>query len=159
MKRLNIFAWKRRISPLGLEYFSQTLNRCKQPISWNFWNLPAYQKSETFCAISYHLYVLKSLKNTHGGVLILTKWLKPATLVKVIHLHKCFLRFSNGTNGTKSRNAPQMISLNKLLKNKNRHQCKLFISKTTHRLWKIYIKKIIGKFSQWTSCFPFLALV
>ena len=34
---------------------------------------------------------------------------KPATLLKVTLLHGCFSRFPNCTNGTKSRNASQMI--------------------------------------------------
>ena len=33
-----------------------------------------------------------------------------ATLLKLTLLHGCFSRFLNGTNGTKSRNAPQMSS-------------------------------------------------
>ena len=40
------------------------------------------------CAILYHLYNSKNVKNTHGGVLL-------------IH-HGCFSRFLNCTNGTKS---------------------------------------------------------
>ena len=50
-----------------------------------------------FCAICYHLYNLKSVKKTHGGVLLLVK------LLKVTLLHGCFSRFLNCTNGTKSR--------------------------------------------------------
>ena len=34
---------------------------------------------------------------------------KPATLLKVTLLHGCFSRFLNCANGTKSRNASQMI--------------------------------------------------
>ena len=52
-----------------------------------------------FCAIWYHLYDLKNVKNTHEGVLL---------LLKVALLHGCFSRFLNCTNGTKSRNAPHM---------------------------------------------------
>ena len=51
-------------------------------------------------AIWCHLYNLKNVKNAHGGVLI---------LLKLTPLHGCFSRFLNGTNGTKSRNAPQII--------------------------------------------------
>ena len=40
------------------------------------------------CAIWYHFYKLKNLKNTHGGVTF-----KPATLLKVALLHGCFSRF------------------------------------------------------------------
>ena len=38
------------------------------------------------CTIWYHLHILKIVKNTHGGVLL---------LVKVTLLHRCFLRFLN----------------------------------------------------------------
>ena len=41
------------------------------------------------------------MKKTHEGVLLLV------TLLKVTLLHGSFSRFSNCTNGTKSRNAPQ----------------------------------------------------
>ena len=57
------------------------------------------------CAIWYHSYNLKNMKNTHGGVLIL----KPATLLKLTPLLGCFSHFLNCTNGTKARNAPQMF--------------------------------------------------
>ena len=57
------------------------------------------------CAIWYHLYNLKNEKNTRGGMLLLVK---TATLLKVTLLHGCFLRFSNCTNGTKSRKASHM---------------------------------------------------
>ena len=43
----------------------------------------------------------KTLKNTHGGALIL----EPATLLKLTLLHGCLSHFLNCTNGTKSRNA------------------------------------------------------
>ena len=48
-----------------------------------------------FCSIWYHLYNLKNVKSTHGGVLL---------LLKVTLLHGCFSRFLNCTNGTKSHN-------------------------------------------------------
>ena len=57
-------------------------------------------------AIWYHLYNLKKVKNTHGGVLLLKSCrLKSATLLKVTLLHECFSRFLNCANGTKSRKA------------------------------------------------------
>ena len=46
------------------------------------------------CAIWYHLYNLKNVKNTHGGVLILVT--------------KIFSRFLNCTDGTKSLNASHL---------------------------------------------------
>ena len=55
-----------------------------------------------FCAIWYHLYNLKNVKNTHGGVLLLVK------LLKVTLLHGCFSLVFNCTNGTKSRNGSHM---------------------------------------------------
>ena len=59
-----------------------------------------------FCAIWYHLYNLKNVKNTHGRVLLLVKLqAKPATLLKVTLVHGCFSRFLNCRNGAKSRNA------------------------------------------------------
>ena len=54
-----------------------------------------------FCSIWYHLYNLKNVKNTHGGVLLLVKL---QALLKVTLLHGCFSRFLNCTNGTKSHN-------------------------------------------------------
>ena len=43
------------------------------------------------CAIWYHLYNLKNVKNTYGGVLLLVKLV--ADLLKVTLLHGCFSRF------------------------------------------------------------------
>ena len=63
------------------------------------------------CAIWYHLYNLKNVEITRGGVLILVKlqaWAY-ATLLKLTLLHGCFSRFLNCTDGTKSRNAPHML--------------------------------------------------
>ena len=53
------------------------------------------------CAICYHLYNLKNVKNTHGRVT-----LHPATFLKVFLLHGCFLNF---INGTKSRKASHIL--------------------------------------------------
>ena len=50
-------------------------------------------------AIWCYLYNLKKVKNT---------LLKPSTLLKLTLIHGCFSRFLNCTNGTKSRNAPQL---------------------------------------------------
>ena len=65
------------------------------------------------CAVWYHLYKLKNVKNTHGGVSILVKLeassLKPATLLKLILVHGCFSRFLSCVDGTKSRNAPHIL--------------------------------------------------
>ena len=40
------------------------------------------------CAIWYHLYNLKNMKKTHGGMLLLLKL--QVTLLKVAILHGCF---------------------------------------------------------------------
>ena len=57
------------------------------------------------------LYNLKNVKNTHG-------WrLKPATLLKVILLYRCFSRFLNCKNSTKlDKSSPMMriLALNRL---------------------------------------------
>ena len=53
-------------------------------------------------AIWYHLYNLKNVKNTHGGVLILVKIKTPPWV---------FSRFLDCTNGTKSHNAPHIAIL------------------------------------------------
>ena len=72
-----------------------------------------FEENTTFIAkcgtFWYHLYNLKNVKNTHGGVLILEKWrLQPVTLLKLTLLHEYFSRFSNCTNGTIMRTAPQI---------------------------------------------------
>ena len=59
-------------------------------------SLPLYYMM--FCAIRYHLYNLKNVKNTLGGVLLLVK--EKVTLLR--GSLPCFLNF---TNGTKLRNA------------------------------------------------------
>ena len=64
------------------------------------------------CAIWYHLYNLKNVKNTHGGVLIIV----PATLLKLTLLHGCFSRFLNCTNVTKSRIASHIVKAFNCLK-------------------------------------------
>ena len=51
-----------------------------------------------FCAIWYHLYNSKNVKNTHRRVLLLVK-------LKVTLPHECFSCFLNCTKGTKSRSA------------------------------------------------------
>ena len=57
-------------------------------------------------AIWCHLYNLKNVKNTDGGVLLLVKLhAKPAALLKVTLLHGCFSGFLNCANGTKPRKA------------------------------------------------------
>ena len=48
------------------------------------------------CAIWYHLYNLKNVKNTHGKVLL---------LVKLHHSSMAAFTFLNSANGTKSRKA------------------------------------------------------
>ena len=52
----------------------------------------------TLCAIWYHLYNLKNVKNTHGATILHV----PASLLKLIILRGCFSCFLNCTNGTES---------------------------------------------------------
>ena len=62
------------------------------------------------CAIWYHWYNLKNVKNnTHGGVLLLVKKQDEAcNFTKSNAPSWVFSRFLNCTNSTKSRNAPHM---------------------------------------------------
>ena len=60
-------------------------------------NLQFYAMNVMCCAIWYRLNNLKSMKNTYGGVLLLTK-------LKIKLLRRCFSHFLNCTNGTKSNN-------------------------------------------------------
>ena len=60
------------------------------------------------CAIWYHLYNLKNVKNTHGGVLILVNF------TKLTLLHGCFSCFLNCMNGTKLHNASHIAKLDAL---------------------------------------------
>ena len=55
------------------------------------------------CAVWYHLYNLKNVKNTHVGVLILGNFTKISTPPWM------FFTFLNCTNGTKQRNAPHLF--------------------------------------------------
>ena len=59
--------------------------------------------SVLLCAIWYHLYNFKNVKNIHGEVLIL--------VLKVTLVLGCFSYFLNCTNGTKSRNALHIYDL------------------------------------------------
>ena len=56
------------------------------------------------CAIWYHFYNLRNVKNTNRGVFLLL----PATLRKVALPHVCFSRFLNCTNDTEFYNASQV---------------------------------------------------
>ena len=56
------------------------------------------------CMIWYHLYNLKNVKNTHGGVLLLAKLQAEAcNFTKSNTPPWVFFTFLNCTNGTKSR--------------------------------------------------------
>ena len=54
------------------------------------------------CAIWYHLYNLKNVKNTHGGVILLVKL--QFCFTKSNTPSSVFSRFLNCANGAKSRN-------------------------------------------------------
>ena len=58
------------------------------------------------CAIWYHLYNLKNVKKTHGGVLILEKLqAETCNFTEINTPPWVFFTLLNCTNGTKSRNA------------------------------------------------------
>ena len=86
-------------------------------------------------AIWYHLYNLRHVTNTHGGVLLLVK----LQALKVALLRGCFSRLLNCTNGTKSRKASRFNQF---------HTTDLFL----HKLWfsnfvRGYRKKSVKKMS------------
>ena len=58
------------------------------------------------CVTWYHLYILKTVENTHEGVIRLR--VKKVKL-KVKLLYECDSRFLNCTNGTKSLQASQLV--------------------------------------------------
>ena len=72
------------------------------------------------CSIWYLLYILKNVKNTHGGVLLLVK-LQALTrkFAKVTLFHGYFSPFLSCTNGTKSRKASPLIKLHNKNNNNN----------------------------------------
>ena len=63
--------------------------------------------NETLCAVWYHFYNLKTVKNTDVGLLLLVK-LQDATLLKVT-LQQYFSRVLNCTNGTEPRKASHQM--------------------------------------------------
>ena len=67
----------------------------------------------------------KKRENTHGAVLLLVKYqAKPATLLKSNTPPWVFSRFLNYLNGTKSRNASQLIPFNSLhIRSEIRQRC------------------------------------
>ena len=61
------------------------------------------------CTIWYHLYNLKNVKNTYGGVLLLAKLQVSACNFTKSNTPRWVLsRFLNCTNGTKSHNVSQI---------------------------------------------------
>ena len=79
------------------------------------------------CAIWYHLYNLKNVKNAHGGVLKF----KPATL-KVTLLHGCFSCF---VNRKKTSHIIKPLLLQEI------SQCSLALLPNLHEtLWKLKVK-------------------
>ena len=68
------------------------------------------------CAIWYHFYNFKNVRNTHGGVL-LTLAASICNFIKSNIPQWVFSRFLNCTNGTKLRKASQcQLNLNKIEK-------------------------------------------
>ena len=89
-----------------LAYFTQCLGPLQRRIQ-NPSNI-SYRAFVMRCAIWYHLYSLKNMKNTHGGVLILVRL---QALLKSTLLHGYFSCFLNCTNGTTSHNAPHLMKI------------------------------------------------
>ena len=79
--------------------FSPNAGKCRKNSDRYGYFLCMLNHSQLFvmrCAIWYHLYNIKNLKNTHGGVLLLGNFTKSNTPPWV------FFTFLNCTNGTKS---------------------------------------------------------
>ena len=68
-------------------------------ISFNFSSCKWRLTNGTLCAIYYHLYNLKNMKNTYGEVLLLVKFDTPP---------RVYFTFFNSANGTKFRKASQI---------------------------------------------------
>ena len=93
------------------------------------------------CAIWYHLYNSKNMKNTHGKVsLLVARNFSKSTL-----LEGCFPRFLNCADGTKSRKATEITCLT--------HSRPLVSFYTP---WK-YQKTSGMKIKNWSFCSPQLA--
>ena len=69
--------------------------------------------NEILCEILYQFYILKNVRNTHGGGVLLLEKLQASSyhLTKTTLIHGCFSRFLDCTNGTKLRNASLVISI------------------------------------------------
>ena len=67
-----------------------------------------YYKNVTRWAFWYHLYNLKNMKNTHGGVLLLAKLQVKNNFIKSNTAPQVFSRFLHCTIGTKSLNVSQI---------------------------------------------------
>ena len=102
------------------------------------------------CTIWYHLYNLKNVKNTHGGVLILVKLhAKACNFTKINTSTWVFARFLNCTNSTKSRNAPHNSIANFLI-----HESKYSLI-TAAVVWRCSVEKVlleISRNSQENTC-------
>ena len=82
------------ISHLLLVFLLLTLSNGYNSITHHYKSM--FSSYEMLCAIWYHLYNLKNVKNTLGGMLLLVKLqAEPATLLKVTFLHVCFSHFLN----------------------------------------------------------------
>ena len=67
-------------------------------------------KNVMLCGICYHLYNLKNVKNTHGGVLFLVKLQASVyNFTRSLSPPWVFSRYLNCANGTKSRKASQIF--------------------------------------------------
>ena len=86
-----------------------------------------------FCAIWYHLYNFKNVKNIHGRVLLLVK-LQAFSLKLYEKLHSAMGVFHvlNSTNGTKSRNASHCF--------KSDTNLSVCITLTLHKKWSFLLR-------------------
>ena len=100
----------------------------------------------TCCAIWYHLYNLKNVKNSHGGVLVLLKLKASAcNFTKINASPWVFSRFLNCTNATKSRNAPHIV-----------YQVFQFFLNSLHCHWCLFLSpetKIMTSDMKWLNIF------
>ena len=118
-----------------------------------------------------HLYNLKNVKNTHGGVILLVKLQVSALLkvslyynnilLKVSLFHGRFPRFLNCTNGTKSCSASLMLIFGKteianFESNKKNHtisqDCNKMLIVLGYEIWKVMYKVLVN-FIRWIKTF------
>ena len=87
-------------------------------LHWNWWwrheldeNCMAYLKDVVLWVIWYHMYKLKYVKNTHGGVILLVKFSFSLQLYWKYHSSMDVFTFLKLQNGTKSRKASHNLAV------------------------------------------------